>query len=248
MAEKTEDRLLNGRVRLRQGTAGYRAGMDAVLLAAACDADAGARVLEAGCGAGAVLLATAVRRPGVRFVGLERDPSALALAKDNIALNRLEDRVSAQASDVGHSLAEAGLTPGSFDAALANPPFFDDAAALRGPAPAKRPAWINDASLGTWVTFLAKAVREGGALTFIHRAERLGELLGLLAAKAGSIQVRGVHPFSDAPASRVLVRAVRSGRGPLRVLPPLVLHPRAGAKHTPEAEAILRGEADLPWL
>jgi hypothetical protein len=31
------------------------------------------------------------------------------------------------------------------------------------------------------------------------------------------------------------------------LLPPLVLHDRSGAKHTPEAEAILRGEADLGW-
>jgi hypothetical protein len=28
-----------------------------------------------------------------------------------------------------------------------------------------------------------------------------------------------------------------------------VLHDRdSGARHTPEAEAVLRGEADLPWL
>jgi tRNA1(Val) A37 N6-methylase TrmN6 len=60
--------------------------------------------------------------------------------------------------------------------------------------------------------------------------------------------VRAIHPFADAPASRVLVRAVKGGRAPLRILPPLILHPREGAKHTPEAEAILRGEADLPWL
>ena len=49
-------------------------------------------------------------------------------------------------------------------------------------------------------------------------------------------------------AGRVLVRAVRGGRAPLRLLPALVLHQRGGAKHTAEAEAILRGEADLPWL
>ncbi|MCX7588227.1 hypothetical protein OUA97_17660, partial [Phenylobacterium sp. 58.2.17] len=48
----SEDRLLGGRVLLRQGVRGYRAGMDAALLAAACDAADGARVLEAGCGAG----------------------------------------------------------------------------------------------------------------------------------------------------------------------------------------------------
>src|SRR6516164_6733483 len=115
-----EDGLLNGRVRLRQGEHGYRAGMDAALLAAACDAGEDERVLEAGCGAGAVLLAAAIRRPGARFVGLERDPAALALASANIVLNGLEDRVTARAGDVGAPLKACGLAPGSFGAALAN--------------------------------------------------------------------------------------------------------------------------------
>jgi tRNA1(Val) A37 N6-methylase TrmN6 len=85
-------------------------------------------------------------------------------------------------------------------------------------------------------------------VTVIHRADRLADLLALLAAKAGSFQIRPVHPHTDDPAGRVLVRAVRGGRAPLRLLPALVLHERGGAKHTPHAEAILRGAADLPWL
>jgi hypothetical protein len=44
----TEDGLLNGRIRLRQPARGYRAGMDAALLAATCDAGPGERVGEAG--------------------------------------------------------------------------------------------------------------------------------------------------------------------------------------------------------
>lgn len=244
----SEDGLLNGRVQLRQDERGYRAGMDAALLAAACDAGEGQRVLEAGCGVGAALLAAAIRRPGAHFVGVERDENALALALGNIALNGLEARVTARAGDVGAPLKACGLASGGFDAALANPPFFDDHRALRGPAPAKRGAWITEDGLETWTGFLAKAVREGGSLTLIHRAERLGDLLALLSPRAGSFQVRPIHPFADAPASRVVVRAIRSGRAPLRLLPPLVLHPREGPKHTPEAEAVFRGEAALDWL
>ena len=66
----TEDTVLDGRVRLRQPKDGYRAGMDAALLAAACDARDGERVVEAGCGVGAALLASAARRPGAAFVGI----------------------------------------------------------------------------------------------------------------------------------------------------------------------------------
>jgi tRNA1(Val) A37 N6-methylase TrmN6 len=242
----TEDRLLDGRVRLRQAARGYRAGLDAALLAAACDAASGARVLEAGCGVGAALLAAAARRPETSFVGLERDPAALALARENIAANGLSGRVSVAEGDVSARFADLGLAP--FDAAMANPPFFDDPGALRGPAPERRGAWLADEGLAAWTAFLGKAVREGGAITVIHRADRLADLLDLISAKAGSIQVRPVHPFADAPAKRVLVRAIKSGKAPLRLLPPLVLHARGGPKHTPEAESILRGETALGWL
>jgi len=88
-AGPSDDALMGGRVRLRQPRDGYRAGMDAALLAAACDAQGGERVLEAGCGAGAVLLMAAVRRPGARFQGVERDSAALELAIGNIARGAL---------------------------------------------------------------------------------------------------------------------------------------------------------------
>lgn len=241
----TEDRLLDGRVRLRQPARGYRAGLDAALLAAACDALPGQRVIEAGCGAGGALLAAAARRPESRFLGVERDPEALALAAQNVALNGLEDRVEVVAGDVGQPFARLGLAP--FDAVICNPPFFDDPAALRAPSPAKSAAWMADGGLPAWTPFLTKAVREGGTITVIHRADRLADLLDLLGVKAGSFQIRPVHPYADEPAKRVLVRAVKTGKAPLKLLPGLVLHERGGAKHTAEAEAILRGEAALGW-
>jgi tRNA1(Val) A37 N6-methylase TrmN6 len=239
----TEDHILGGRVALTQPAKGYRAGLDAALLAAACDAGPGERVIEAGCGVGAVMLAAAMRRPGANFLGVERDLAALALAQRNIRANGVEARVAARLGDVAAMRLE---TP--FDAALCNPPFFDDPRALRGPQPAKRGAHIADDGLDAWTAFLLGAVRGGGTVTLIHRADRLADLLAGLGAGAGSFQVRAVHPFGDAPASRILVRAVRGGRAPLRLLAPLILHERGGAKHAPLAESILRGEADLPWL
>jgi tRNA1(Val) A37 N6-methylase TrmN6 len=245
MDETTEDRVLNGRVVLRQPVRGYRAGLDAALLAAACDAGAGARVIEAGCGAGGALLAAAIRRPEAHFTGVERDAGALALVRENIALNGLQDRVEAVEGDVAVRFSSLGLQP--FDAAMTNPPFFDDPDALRGPAAERRGAWMADDGLEAWIGFLTKAVREGGAITLIHRADRLGDILGLLDPKAGSIQVLPIHPFADQPAKRVLVRAIKTGKAPLKLLPPLVLHDREGGKHTAVVEAILRGEAAIRW-
>ena len=239
--EIVENALLGGRIRLRQPAKGYRAGMDAALLAATIAVQPGERLLEAGCGAGAVLMQIATRRPGVRLTGLERDSAMAALARENAQLNGFEATILE--GDVAAGFRTLELAP--FDWAISNPPFFDDPTAMRAPSPGKRGAWMADDGLAAWTGFLLRAVREGGRIVMIHRADRLADLLALLGEKAGSIAVRGIHPHADEPAKRVLVSAVKTGKAPLRLLPPLILHDRTGAKHTPEAEAILRGGASL---
>jgi tRNA1(Val) A37 N6-methylase TrmN6 len=238
-----ENALLGGRVRLRQPAKGYRAGMDAALLAAAAGAEPGERVIEAGCGAGAVLMQMAARKPGVRLTGVERDPAMAALARENAALNGAAAEIVI--GDVAAGFRALGLEP--FDRAVSNPPFFDDPGTLRAPAAGKQGAWMADDGLAAWTRFLLKTVREGGRIVVIHRADRLADLLEQLSETAGSFSIRSIHPYADEPAKRVLVRAIKTGKAPLRLLPPLVLHDRSGGKHTAEAEAILRGEADLPF-
>lgn len=241
----TENALLGGKVRLLQPATGYRAGMDAALLAAAVPAREGERVLEAGCGAGGVLMQIAARRPGAWLTGLERDTEAANLARRNAVLNDVDDRIDILAGDVAAGFAT--LDRPSFDWAISNPPFFDDETALRAPSPAKRGAWIADDGLNVWVEFLMRGVRDGGKVVIIHRADRLADLLAPLGARCGSFAIRPVQPFADQPAKRVLVQAVRGGRAPLRLLPALVLHDRSDAKHSAQADAILRGEAALPF-
>jgi predicted N-acetyltransferase YhbS len=175
-------------------------------------------------------------------MGVERDPAALALAHENVALNGAEDRVQAASGDV--AAPDPRLT--GFDHAFANPPFFDDPSALRGPAPERRGAWIADDGLEAWTAFLLRAVRPLGAVTLIHRADRLADVLALLSKGAGSLQVRAVHPDAASEAKRVLVRAVKGGRASLRLAPPLILHGVDG-RPTAETDAVLRGEAALPF-
>lgn len=240
--EIVENGLLDGRVRLRQPARGYRAGLDAALLAAAVPASPGQGVIEAGCGAGAVLMQIAARRPGVALEGLERDPAMAALASENARLNGVDDRTAIRTGDVAAGFRALGRAP--FDWAVSNPPFFDDASALRAPAPGKRAAWMADDGLQAWTEFLLAGVRDGGAIVMIHRADRLGDILSLLGTRAGSFRVLPIHPYADRPAKRVLVKALRLGKAPLVLLPPLVLHD-AGGGHSRLAGEILCGEAAL---
>jgi len=240
-----ETTLLNGQVRLLQPVKGYRIGMDGALLAAGAASMAGdkpLKVLELGCGVGGAMLSLAARRPNLRLTGIERDAATFRLTQENIRLNGREDQ--ALNGDIGAGFKAFGLE--RFDLVLSNPPYFDDPTLLRAPHERKRPAWIADDGLGAWLEFAQAAVKDGGEILFIHRADRLSDILSGL-TKCGSFIIRPIQPFAGKDAKRVLVRAKRLGKAPLRLLPPLILHDQGERKHTPEVEAILRGDAELEW-
>ena len=88
-----DDGFLGGRLVLRQPARGYRAGADAVMLAAACPAGAGQRVLELGCGAGVALFCLGARVPGLALAGLERQPALADLARHNAAATGIPARI-----------------------------------------------------------------------------------------------------------------------------------------------------------
>jgi hypothetical protein len=79
----TEDHVLGGRS-AAPAADGYRAGLDAALLAAACDAGRGERVLDAGCGVGRGAAGGGGAQSQARFVGVERDRRSRSPWRDNI--------------------------------------------------------------------------------------------------------------------------------------------------------------------
>ena len=120
------------------------------------------------------------------------------------------------AGDVASSPFSRKLDLEQFDAAMANPPYFDDPKVLRGPLPARRAAYIADEGLEAWIRVPGpRRCARAGRITLIHRADRLGDLLALLSRKCGSFRVLPVQPFADAPAKRVLVRAIEDRQGAL---------------------------------
>ena len=120
----TEDGILGGRLRLRQPKRGHRVGHDAILLAAACPARAGERVVDLGAGVGAAGLALATRVPDTTVTLVEIDPALAALAAANAERNDLAGRVRVAVLDVAapaRAFAAAGLAPES-DCARADEP------------------------------------------------------------------------------------------------------------------------------
>ncbi len=239
----TEDRFLAGSVIVLQPADGYRAGMDAVLLAAALSAEAGETLAEAGSGAGGALLCAAGRLAGCGFTGFEKNAGMAALLDRSAALNGFGDRARARVHDIAERLPEL---ENRFDQGFSNPPFFEPGAA-RLPAEGKRAAYMAETPLREWVLFLLHVVKPGGRITMIHRAAALADLLEELSRRTGEIEVLPIRPAPGAVAHRVLVRA-RKGlrRGPVKLYDGLALHDAAGGPSSARAAAALSGGV-LDW-
>ncbi len=233
----TRDTLLGGRVKLSQPKKGFRAAIDPVLLAAAVPARAGEAALDAGSGTGAAALCLAARVAGARVTGIECDPDLVALARMNAADTGVADRVSFIAGD----LRAPGVVPrASFDHVLTNPPFAAERSGTPAPGAAKRLATIEGAGgLAAWLDACLDALKPGGWLTLIHRADRIGDVLAHLQGLVGGGVVLPLLPGAARPAKRVIVAARKGSSAPMETLGGLVLHGPGGG-YTPEAEAILR--------
>jgi tRNA1(Val) A37 N6-methylase TrmN6 len=240
-AAVTEDRLLNGRVRLRQSADGYRAAIDPVFLAAAVPPGPPCSMLDLGCGVGAATLCLLARLPEVQVTGLEVQPRLATLARDNAALNDWAHRFEVVEGDIADRglLVDIPSARGGFDEVMCNPPHHR-AEMAAAPEPAKATATREDgAALDDWVEAALAHVRRKGAVTFIHRADRLDDLLAAFRGRAGGTIVFPLWPKPGAAARRVLVRARKGVRAPLTLAAGLVLH-TADNRFTPAAERVLR--------
>lgn len=252
LEDLSDDAFLGGRLSLLQPRSGYRAGVDAVLLAAAVGPtgpDKGTvRILDAGAGVGTAGLCVAARLPHARVTLLEREPRLVALAARNIERNGLAGRVDVIAADIAARPAVhagAGLGADAFDWVIANPPYHVEPKGTRAPDPLKaRSHAMPEDGLEVWCRALCRLARPGGHALLIHKAAQLPELLAAMKGRFGDLHVLPISAHRDEPAIRVIVRGRKGSKAPLRLLANKVLH-RADLGFEPWACAIFRDGAGL---
>src|SRR5918994_709475 len=187
----TEDAVLGGRRHLRQPRRGHRVGHDAILLAASTGGAYGERAIDLGAGVGSAGLALARRIPGLRVTLVEIDKALCELARQNVILNRFEERVDIVRADASH----LDLPPATADRVLMNPPFNDPARQNVSPDASRALAHAADPdTLRIWAKSAARLLKPQGILTLLWRADGLAAVLDVLAADFGAVVVLPVHP------------------------------------------------------
>ena len=228
------DTFLDGRVLVAQPESGFRAGLDAVMLAASVPARSGQTALELGSGVGTVSLCLAARVPGIVITGVEQDAGLVRLAQENAAANSAEARFVA-----GDVFALPTELKRDFDQVFCNPPFHGEGQA--SPDAARAIALMDGGSLRDWLRLGLQRTVSGGVFTAILRADRLNEALAALPERG--VLAFPLWPHAGEAPKRVIAQARKGSLAPFALLPVLVLH-TADGDWTPAADAILRrGEA-----
>lgn len=232
--------VLGKAVRLLQPKGGFRTSVDAVLLAAACPAKAGDRVLDLGCGVGSVSLCVNYRISDLFVSGIDIQADYIDLAIQNAALNKNTDRCDFINGDIrDYRIHQPDQR---FDHVLCNPPFLE--AGTYQPSPDESRATAlghthHDISLSDWIDCAFHNMQPGGALTMIHRADMVDRIIQGLGRRYGQIEIFPLWPHQGEAAKRVIVRARKDRRTPAMIHAGLVLHRQDGS-YTEAAEAVLR--------
>jgi tRNA1Val (adenine37-N6)-methyltransferase len=214
-------------VKLYQRKDGYRFSLDAVLLYSFVSMKRAGRIADLGAGSGVVGLLLARKYKEARVTLLELQKGLYGLAKKNIEINRLSDRVEAVMCDL-RDMPEKFFN--GFDLAVSNPPFRKPRTGLLSEGEERAVARHEiRLDLGSLLSSASGILRHGGRFFLIHHPLRLAELLeGLKGFRLEPKRLRFVHGKTKAEAKMVLVEAVKGGRAGMKVERPLFVYNDAG--------------------
>lgn len=231
----TEDKILGGRVTLFQPRKGYRVAIDPVLLAAAIPAKQGQRVLDMGCGTGAVSLCLQARVGGLEIDGFDINSEHIELAVKSTVANGFDYPCRFTVRDVSE-----WKSPIPYDFVVANPPFFDEKAYCSSPFAGKNAAHATS-DLESWVACARRNLTENGHFILIFPTDRLEILKQSMTGYFSSISLFYLQSKVKVPPNRVILTASgqKSAENKLFEAGSILVHAETGG-YTPEAEAAIR--------
>lgn len=228
--DETLERVSPEGLSILQKRGGYRYSIDALLLADFVRLRGEVRLLEIGLGCGIVSLLLGSRYPQAKIIGIELQAMLADLARRNIRLNRMSDRVSVIRGDM-KNLPEH-FPRAAFDRIISNPPYRRKGSGRLSVDLVKRLAKheiaMNIESLLDTVVYLLKPK---GRLNLVYPPGRLRELMGAMAERGiVARRLQPVHTSSGGPEILVLVEGVSGGSGLIHRLDPVVLDQRRPPK------------------
>jgi tRNA1(Val) A37 N6-methylase TrmN6 len=223
--EEIHDLLAYDGLKIIQRKDLFRFSLDSLLLADFVKVNLRTKkILDFGTGLGPIplYLSLKTKKP---IIGIDIQEDAVELAKKSVALNHLEHQITIYKRDILEAYKD--FETNIFDIITINPPFFkyhhkEFLNELDSFTIARHEVYID---LEGIIISAKKMITSGGSLNFIHRANRLEEII-LLLNKHGFVikRIKFVYTKISKDAMMVLIDARANGNtGDLKIEKPLVI-------------------------
>ena len=239
-SDETLDEFHRGRVRLLQPKKGYRFALDAPLLADFVPAGPNDEILELGTGNGVIPILLSIK-PFRRLTAVELQDPLFDLARRNVALNGLADKIEIIRADL------RSFRPGRrYDIVLSNPPYVRKGSGFPSPSLEKSIAKQEiTCDIMEVMEAAAELLKPRGKVCFVFPAARRQDLLETARSRGlYPRRLRDVHPRRG-DAANLFLSEFRFRAGRIETLEPLILYGEDG-EQTPETRAICEGRPHDP--
>lgn len=230
MVEFKEFEFFRGRVRFRQPRAHRLSIVEILFVANLKGIKRRFKVADLGAGFGALSILTALKYQ-CQVWAIERDPVMLDLLRYNVKVNNLEDRVHVLDLDIRY-IKEA-LRPQSFDAIMANPPFY------KGQATDNIYHHEGDTSLEDFIKSGSFLLKDGRGFNLLIASNRLIEtILHMKKYNISLASMRIFYPKYDKNGKVAHIYALKNLKPNLIIEKPLIINEKSG-EYTQEVRGIL---------
>ena len=223
------DDLQVGGLRIIQDKEKYAFTSDSALLANFISAKKSDSCLEIGCGSGVISILLSYKCNPKKIVAFEIQTSAADLAKRNVELNDLRDKIEVINSPI-QNFKEYVLTE-SFDVVFSNPPYMkvNNSSLINEREEVALSRHEIKLSLKELIENSSKLLKFGGKFYLVHKADRVAEIFYTM--KAHNIEPKKmffVSPDINKKPNIVLVEGKKGGKAGIEVLPTLIVNDKNG--------------------
>ena len=198
------DNFLNGKIKVYQPKKGYRAGIEAVLLAACVKDFKNCRILDVGSGVGIVSYCLAFRCNNIEIIGLEKNSAYYSLAIKSLKINKLKSNIvflNKDFKDINNMCC---------DVIVSNPPWFRQNSTYVSNNYLINEAKIESLNLDYWVERVSNNLNLTGEYYTIFPYNRVKELTRILKTYFNIVKVYPMVSFKGYSAEKAIVYAKKS--------------------------------------
>lgn len=186
------------------------------------------KIIDIGCGNCPISMILS-QKTDAKITAVEIQEEIYDLAKKTLKINNLDKRIELINDDImNYSLH---LQTDCYDLIVSNPPYFKINELSQKNNNEIKSIARHELKLDLDKLFKVskKLLKNGASLVFVHRTERLSDIINLL--KENNLEpkrLRFIYPKNNTCSNMILIEAIKNARPGIKVLSPLITHNNDG--------------------